>query len=373
MMEIDTPPARLVIPSTPANQDFMKVLKARINEAIPVKKQRATTGTYLKALTILGWYLGSFAALFFVENTLTRLLLCLSVGLATAGIGFNIFHDSVHGSYSYTRWVNRFWAFVSCTSIGASHFIWKHKHNFLHHQYPNVQDWDDDLETRGALRLSPHQPWSIRYRFQHLYAPFIYGMTTVEWIFIRDFVRYFSGRMNEVQRLPRMSLTDHLEFWVSKLGYVALTVYLPLQYFSVTEYLIGFAVTHVACSLTLASIFQPAHVMEESLFPYANAKGGKLELPWAHLQLATTVNFAPNNGPLNWFCGGLNFQVEHHLMPGVCHAHYRKLSPIVRKTAQEFGYPYFSLSSQRAALADHYRALRSFAQRPPSAEFVVTV
>ena len=34
---------------------------------------------------------------------------------------------------------------------------------------------------------------------------------------------------------------------------------------------------------------------------------------WAVHELRTTVDFAPTNRLVNWFTGGLNFQVEHHL------------------------------------------------------------
>ena len=61
---------------------------------------------------------------------------------------------------------------------------------------------------------------------------------------------------------------------------------------------------------------------------------------WAIHQLYTTTNFANNSRLFSWYVGGLNFQVEHHLFPGVCHVHYRKISKIVRDTAKEFNLPY---------------------------------
>ncbi len=34
---------------------------------------------------------------------------------------------------------------------------------------------------------------------------------------------------------------------------------------------------------------------------------------WAISQIKTTVDFAPGNAFLNWYLGGLNYQVVHHL------------------------------------------------------------
>ena len=71
----------------------------------------------------------------------------------------------------------------------------------------------------------------------------------------------------------------------------------------------------------------------------------------------TTTNFAPNNRLLSWYVGGLNYQVEHHLFPSICHVHYRKISKIVKETAEEYGVPYHSIDRFRGAIAEHARML----------------
>jgi len=55
--------------------------------------------------------------------------------------------------------------------------------------------------------------------------------------------------------------------------------------------------------------------------------------------------------------GGLNYQIEHHLFPTICHVHYREISEIVKKTAQEFNLPYNSFSTFRSALKYHGQML----------------
>ena len=61
---------------------------------------------------------------------------------------------------------------------------------------------------------------------------------------------------------------------------------------------------------------------------------------------------------LNWYIGGLNFQIEHHLFPNICHIHYRKIAPIVEKTAKEFGFPYNLKPTFVSALLSHIRRLK---------------
>jgi linoleoyl-CoA desaturase len=71
-----------------------------------------------------------------------------------------------------------------------------------------------------------------------------------------------------------------------------------------------------------------------------------------------TIDFAPRNALLNWYVGGLNFQIEHHLFPRMCHLNYPKIAPIVREVCREHGVTYTSFPTFWQALAEHVRSLR---------------
>lgn len=90
--------------------------------------------------------------------------------------------------------------------------------------------------------------------------------------------------------------------------------------------------------------------------------------PWAVHQVETTVDFARHSRVLSWYLGGLNFQVEHHLFPKVCHFHYPALSRIVEATCAEYGVRYRFHPTFRAGVAAHYRWLRLMGQRDGAAE-----
>ena len=107
----------------------------------------------------------------------------------------------------------------------------------------------------------------------------------------------------------------------------------------------------------MAIVFQLAHVVEDVQQPLPTSEGN-IENEWAIHQLQTTANFARNNRFINWFVGGLNFQVEHHLFPNICHIHYRKISYIVERTAREYGLPYHLKPSFISAVASHTRMLK---------------
>ncbi len=299
-----------------------------------------------------------FAMLFgFITNVWVMWGMSALMGLGMAGIGFSVMHDANHGSFSRKQWVNNFMGF-SINFLGGNMNNWKIQHNLLHHSYTNIEGYDEDIAPAGILRFSPHAEKKKIHKYQFLYAWFFYGMMTLSWTFLKDFM--------DVYRYDKMGLFKQLktnlkrEFWLvlgTRLVYFIYMMLIPLLVLDVSfwQWLLGFLTVHYVAGFVLAIIFQLAHVMEDTDFPMP--EDGSLKNQWAVHQLNTTLNFARTNKILSWFVGGLNFQVEHHLFPNISHVHYPKIAPIVEATAREFGLPYFQERSFRSALSSHARML----------------
>ena len=120
---------------------------------------------------------------------------------------------------------------------------------------------------------------------------------------------------------------------------------------------------HYTAGLILSVVFQLAHVMEEAEMPLPG-KDGTMKNTWAIHQLKTTINFSTKNRIVNWFTGGLNHQVEHHIFPHISHIHYTKISKIVKETAKEFNLPYNEYKTTRKAVIAHFRYLREMGMKP---------
>ena len=97
---------------------------------------------------------------------------------------------------------------------------------------------------------------------------------------------------------------------------------------------------------------------------FIDKKTGILKNSWAIHQLSTTVNFSTKNKIVNWFTGGLNHQIEHHIFPHISHVHYTKISEIVRKTAKEFNLPYNEYKTTRSAILSHFKYLKQMGVQP---------
>jgi linoleoyl-CoA desaturase len=76
------------------------------------------------------------------------------------------------------------------------------------------------------------------------------------------------------------------------------------------------------------------------------------------------VNFSTKNKIVNWFTGGLNHQIEHHIFPQISKTHNTKRSEIVKKTACEFNLPYNEYKTTRSAIFSHFKFLKQMGMRP---------
>lgn len=284
------------------------------------------------------------------------LLLCGMVGFVQATIGFNVMHDAAHGSYSDNNRLNNFIAFLGGDLMGGSTFLWKIKHNILHHTYTNIDGLDDDIAKYPMFRLHPAQGKRWFHRFQHIYSLPLYFFTTFNWILFDDYWKLVTKRINTTE-IRTMKTRDHLEFWLGKLINLTLFFFIPIAVFGFWKALLGFFVMHAVLGVTLALVFQMAHAVEEAEFPIPNDQC-KIENEWALHQVNTTVNFAMNNKVISWLVGGLNYQVEHHLFPKISHIHYPAISKIVKKTCEELKIQYHAFPTFGEALVSHFVYLR---------------
>ena len=124
------------------------------------------------------------------------------------------------------------------------------------------------------------------------------------------------------------------------------------------QVLLGFCILHLTAGMIMSTVFQMAHVVEGTKQPLPDSNG-VINNEWAVHELMTTSDFARNNLFLNWYIGGLNFQIEHHLFPNICHIHYRKIAPIVQQTADEFGFTYNLKPTFLAAFISHAKRLKA--------------
>ena len=343
---------------------FHSELKRRINEYFE-QKGKSTTGNaslYIKAAVLIISFLATYVHLvFFTPVPWLAIIECLLLGVLTAAIGFNVMHDGAHGSFSKSKWLNDL-AALSVNFLGANNFMWKTKHNVIHHAYTNIDGVDDDINARPLLRLCETQKYYKVHRFQHLYFWAAYSLLYLWWIFFTDYKKYFTKKVGNMP-LKKMEPLDHVIFWSFKIIHLGLFVALPIYMVGFMPWLVGFLTLGLFAGFVLSIIFQLAHTVEHTHFPVVNPDTGKLDDEWAVHQLKTTANFATKSKLISWWVGGLNFQIEHHLFPKISHVHYPALSKIIKKACADFGVPYIEYPKLHMAVASHVSYLKHLSRK----------
>ena len=341
--------------------DFLKTLRDRVSLYFQEnnKSPKAVGKTYLKVFLMFS-FLGSFYALLLsgIVGVLGVFAIYSILGLCIAIANMNVIHDALHGSWTSHPLSNRLLGFIMDV-FGTSSFYWKKEHTVDHHTFTNIKGHDADLDTPILLRLCPEDPYRKYHRFQQWYAPLLYSLNLIRWVFVSDtrrIIRAIKDRKGSIGKPSRKELSAMI---ILKLLHFTLFLVLP---FLMLPYSIAVILPAYLCmlalgGLTVTVIFQLAHIVEHVAFPMPS-NNGALEYSFAKHQISTTANFGSKKGLSTFLFGGLNFQVEHHLFPHICHTHLPLISDIVRKTAAEFGMTYHHHKSLFAAVKSHFKTLR---------------
>ncbi len=347
---------------------FFKTLNKRVNNYFNENNIKKTGNwkLYLKTFIMFGIFLTPYFIILTIDmNQWLQLLLTIVIGIGMAGVGMNVMHDGNHGSYSTKKWVNNLMG-GSIYILAGNVYNWKVQHNVLHHTYTNIQGHDEDLEAGRVLRFSKHARWYKHHKFQHYYSIFLYGLLTLNWAITTDFqqMRRYLKRKLSAGKFPNPA-KEWSTLVITKIIYFSIWIVIPLAILDLAwwKVLIGFVTMHYTAGIILSVVFQLAHVVGEADMPLPDEKNYIDHTNKIH-QFLTTTNFATKNKIANWFTGGLNHQIEHHVFPNISHVHYTKISKIVKDTAKEFNIPYYEYKTTRKAVISHFRYLKQMGIKP---------
>lgn len=341
------------------NNEFQAEIRRRVDEFFrrTGRRRRDVPQMYVKTFILLAAFGTLYWLLVFVADAWWQAVpLAVLLGLATAGIGFNVQHDGGHQAYSERPWVNKLMA-LTLDLIGGSSYVWHYKHGVYHHTYVNITHEDTDIDLGVLARVTPHQRRYWFHRWQHLYIWPLYGLFVIKWHLFDDFRDVITGRIGG-HHFPRPKGWDLVAFIAGKFAFLTAALGVPLLLHPVWVVFLFYGVAGAVLGSALSVVFQLAHAVEDAEFPMPLADTGDMENAWAIHQVETTVDFARRSRVAAWLLGGLNFQIEHHLLPRICHVNFPALSPIVEQTCREFGVRYNEHESFLAGLASHFRWLR---------------
>lgn len=346
---------------------FFRTLNKRVNNYFKENNIKKTGNwkLYTKAIFMFALFIIPLVLILTLDLPgWIQILFMIFIGIGMAGVGMNVMHDANHESFSSKKWVNKLMG-SSIYILAGNDYNWKVQHNVLHHTYTNIQGMDEDIDAGRIIRFSKHAKWLKIHKFQKYYSIFLYGLLTINWAITTDFKQSYQYLKRKLSygKFPNPA-TQWTKLIIGKIIYYTVWVVLPLLLgFTWWQVLIGFFIMHYTAGIILSITFQLAHVMPNTDMPLPD-KDGNMEHTWAIHQLFTTSNFAPKNKFVEFYTGGLNHQVEHHIFPHISHIHYNKIAKIVRETTKEFNLPYNEYKTFIGAFSEHLKQLNYLGTHP---------
>lgn len=263
-------------------------------------------------------------------------------------LAHEVLHHQVFSNRAMGHWFGYFWGNLA---QGFSTSWWMNKHN-THHAVPNVhatgadaQNGDPDIDTmpylawsRPMLHLADTKfsRWMVS-RQHYAYFPLL-AFARISWL--QQSIAYVlnlddtagrkvKGAPGELKPVPH----EKVELFLLGLHY---TWYFAIAAMHPTllDALAFVVVSNVSCGLALAIVFSLGHNGMKVYNADARPDFWKL-------QVTTTRNISQDRfGFTHWFCGGLDYQVEHHLFPTAPRHNLPKISQLTKNFCAEHGVKY---------------------------------
>jgi fatty acid desaturase/predicted heme/steroid binding protein len=294
-----------------------------------------------KVFSNLGLLVLSVMCVIFSSSLFLHVLGAIILGLFWQQSGW-LSHDFLHHQVFKNRlYGDLMGVFLGNVCQGFSVAWWKSKHN-THHAVPNLHessplaaDGDPDIDTMPILAwsktMAAHGKDDLKARLLIKWQAYTYFpvllLARLAWA-KQSWDFQFHGGGNSVKNAALDSRTMQYPV-LEKIGLVMhySGMILIMSYMPIFNALTYFFISQTSCGLFLALVFGLGH-NGMSVYPAQ-------ERPdfWK-LQVSTTRNITPN-WFVNWFCGGLQYQVDHHLFPMIPRHNLPKVHKLVESFCKE--------------------------------------
>jgi len=311
---------------TEKDSALLKQVYQSVAQELTVNKQATARLLIVKFIFYFSLMAAAYTIIYTSTHTASFFIVFIAYGLLSVLLGFNFAHDFSHNTIFSSKSLNNIGFTAIYTLLGAHAAAWKFRHVHSHHYAPNVKDYDSDLQITSLIRVEPTGKYLWIHRFQHLYAPLAYTTYSFYWVFIKDFVIYFTDPSNP----KKGKLQFHFSFWIQKIMYLGYLLILPMLFtqHSWPVVLGAFLTMHLVQSLFLLFTFFITHHVEQTAY-FNTDKEGYIETSWFLNQVKSSNDFYPVSRTANFIFGGFNNHVAHHLFPHIHHVHYPQLNRIL--------------------------------------------
>jgi len=268
--------------------------------------------------------------------------------MSQASIGLNVQHDANHGAASRKAWVNDLLGF-GADMIGGCKWNWMCQH-WTHHAYTNHLERDPDSFNAEPMLLFNDYPLGDPMRkFYHKFQAFFFlPVLSFYWLSMilnpQVATLQHGGAASVGVRMDNDFIKSRRAWAIAiRVFYIYINIVMPIQFAGMEK--LGTTILQILTmgaseSLTLSVLFSLSHNFEnvERDPVDSRKKADAKPVCWFKSQVETSSTYG--GAIAGALTGGLNFQVEHHLFPRMCSAHYPYIAPKVREICKKHGVRY---------------------------------
>jgi linoleoyl-CoA desaturase len=338
MAKYEVPNTGSIAPTPVRFEDgaFYRTLKDRVRNHFKSSdtSHHANWFWVVKSALQVGLFVSSF--MFFCFRTdysiLARSIAAMFAGHMFIQCGFGVMHDASHHAISTNPIINE--RLASCWNTIAlwDNRIWYKHHCIMHHSFTGSEVDPDTIHYAPFIRKSADELYR-KYRFlSTTYPYFTFLLTIFPGMFFGQTIAYLRGRWHGGMwrfTLPRRP-TDWFE------STLRITTILCLVSAARTHILIPI-MFFISANFWYSIAIIPDHDTFETEL---NLVRDISNTDWGEVQVRNSGDFSTDNPYTVNFLGGINYQIEHHLFPTICHVHLPEVAKIVRVTCEEYDIPY---------------------------------
>lgn len=269
---------------------------------------------------------GCYAALLLIGDSWWQLVVAVALAVAFVQTGF-IAHDAGHKQISRAKKPSELLGMLHMNVLLGVAYGWWINHHNRHHSNPNNLDVDPDMVRRPVIFDVDELPAKASTPFRRFIIRFQSVMFFV--LLGHEAYRVRSAGVKAAKlgalKWPKLEMSLVAVHFVGYFSVLFLSMY-P------AKAMVFILVHQVLFGLYLGAVFAPNH---KGMPVYRS----DVELNWLHRQVLTSRNVYSSRFT-DFMYGGLNYQIEHHLFPGMPRVNLRRVRPIVKQYCATHGIPY---------------------------------
>ena len=342
-----------------SDDTHFKLLREQVNLKVDSLPASRLIVARAKAFVLPAIYFGVYILALFQTEYIWFCATYSFLGFMLIILFLNLIHEASHHNLFKAKRANEIYMLLF-DILGANSYMWNKRHIWFHHNFPNVDGWDTDIEKSKFLKVHSGTKEKKGHRHQQLIL-LLYPLFITNWFFIRDFKDFFKPH-TIVRKIGDVPLKEYFKLFFFKISLIGYLVVVPafLTPFSAVQTFFGLLVFLVTAGIVGLAVLVPPHANVKNQFHVAD---DQMNLPhsWLLHQLNTTNDVIESNWFTRHVMANSNFHISHHLFPNISYVYAPEVTEVIREYNLEAGLPY-KCYPMASTFKNHYKLVKENAR-----------